>query len=116
MLPLPCPPFSLPRSDGMSATHCRYLRGASGPLGRPMVAISACRRGSRVIVSAALVSACCCVEHALQLASTLPCCPPRCCRRISFCFHAFAPVLMPKTPSPLAGGGGRQPGGRQLQP
>ena len=53
------PPSTPCRSDAMSAVRCRYLRGASGPLGRPWVAITACRRGSKVIVSAALVSARC---------------------------------------------------------
>ena len=39
---------------------CRYLRGSSGPVGRPWVAIAAVRRGGRIIVSATLVRSPCC--------------------------------------------------------
>lgn len=34
---------------------CRFLRGSSGPVGRPWVCLAACRRGSSVVVAAALV-------------------------------------------------------------
>lgn len=42
-----------------SAMRCRFLRGAGGPLGRPWIAVAACRHGSKLIVSATLVSRCC---------------------------------------------------------
>jgi hypothetical protein len=52
----PAAPYSPVRSHDMSSTKCRYLRGSSGPLGRPWVAIAACRRGDTLVVSATLVS------------------------------------------------------------
>lgn len=44
------------RCRGSSAVKCRYLRGSTGPVGRPWVCVAACRRGGRLVVSAALVS------------------------------------------------------------
>lgn len=38
-----------------SSVKCRYLRGASGPVGRPWVCIAACKRGNKVVVAATLV-------------------------------------------------------------
>ncbi|KAL4457809.1 hypothetical protein ABPG75_012674 [Micractinium tetrahymenae] len=46
-----------PRRDTAVAPsmRCRFLRGSSGPLGRPFVAVAACRRGGKLVVAATLM-------------------------------------------------------------
>lgn len=56
-LPWVCPahPAAAVHRRDVSSVTCRYLRGSSGPVGRPWVAIAAVRRGGRIVVSATLV-------------------------------------------------------------